>query len=123
MYESVKNQTFNIWMQVLLLEALKANRCDYVRVLLDQGVKLKMINLPELYEQVSYLISVNFLMIFFKFSFFKMTFFTTQTVSCQKCKFKRKDCLHMQWILKVIYKCMRYNIIKDIEIFKMLSFF
>lgn len=28
----------------------------------------------------------------------------------------------MQWILKVIYKCMRYNIIKDIEIFKMLSF-
>lgn len=44
---------FNIWMQVLLLEALKANRCDYVRVLLDQGVKLKMINLPELYEQVS----------------------------------------------------------------------
>ncbi|XP_052693640.1 transient receptor potential cation channel subfamily M member 2-like [Crassostrea angulata] len=60
---------------VLLLEALKANRCDYVRVLLDQGVKLKMINLPELYEQ---------------------------TVSCQKCKFKRKDCLHMQWILKQI---------------------
>nr|XP_034321515.1 transient receptor potential cation channel subfamily M member 2-like [Crassostrea gigas] len=60
---------------VLLLEALKANRCDYVRVLLDRGVHLKMINLPELYEQA---------------------------VSCQKCKFKRKDCLHMQWILKQI---------------------
>ncbi|XP_062589311.1 transient receptor potential cation channel subfamily M member-like 2 [Saccostrea cucullata] len=60
---------------ILLFEALKANRCDYVRVLLDQGVKLKLENLPELYEQ---------------------------TVSCKDCKFKVDDCLHMQWILKQI---------------------
>nr|XP_022311261.1 uncharacterized protein LOC111116555 [Crassostrea virginica] len=60
---------------VLLLEALKANRCDYVRVLLDQGVELKTKNLPELYEK---------------------------TVSCKECHFKKDDCLHMQWILKQI---------------------
>lgn len=59
---------------VLLLEALKANRCDYVRVLLDRGVNFESKYLAELYEQ---------------------------TVSCQNCKFK-KDCLHMQWILKQI---------------------
>lgn len=39
-------------MQILLLEALKANRCDYVRVLIDRGIDLQMIDLPELYEQV-----------------------------------------------------------------------
>lgn len=57
--KNTKKQKQNnyIWMQVLLLEALKANRCDYVslRVLLDRGVNLKMINLPELYEQVNLL--------------------------------------------------------------------
>lgn len=36
---------------ILLLEALKGNRCDYVRVLLDQGVDLTMMDLAELYEQ------------------------------------------------------------------------
>ncbi|XP_056002332.1 uncharacterized protein LOC130049150 isoform X2 [Ostrea edulis] len=61
--------------RILLLEAMKANRCDYVRVLLDQGVQLKHEDLPELYEQ---------------------------TVSCKDCKFKKDDCLHMQWILKQI---------------------
>lgn len=59
---------------ILLLEALKANRCDYVRVLLDQGVSIDMNYLPELYAQ---------------------------TVSCEGCDFKKHDCLHMQWILKV----------------------
>ncbi|XP_062596063.1 transient receptor potential cation channel subfamily M member-like 2 [Saccostrea cucullata] len=61
---------------ILLFEALKANRCDYVRVLLDQGVKFKLNNLPELYEQ---------------------------TVSCKEdCELKDEDCLHMEWILKQI---------------------
>ncbi|XP_052693613.1 transient receptor potential cation channel subfamily M member-like 2 [Crassostrea angulata] len=80
---------------ILLLEALKANRCDYVRVLLDQGVNLKMENLPELYEQ---------------------------TVSCQDCTFKDEDCLHMQWILKQIQEthakkvCHKYrSIIKKMK--------
>ena len=36
-----------------MLEALKANRCDYVRVLLDQGVQFNIEHLPELYEQVN----------------------------------------------------------------------
>ncbi|XP_078329885.1 transient receptor potential cation channel subfamily M member-like 2 [Crassostrea virginica] len=77
---------------ILLLEALKANRCDYVRVLLDQGVKLKMHNLPELYEK---------------------------TVSCKECKFKDEDCLHMQWILKQILEseaeilCHKYRSVMD----------
>lgn len=31
---------------------MKANRCDYVRVLLDGGVKLKIKDFPELYDQV-----------------------------------------------------------------------
>lgn len=57
----------------LLLEALKGNRCDYVRVLLDQNVDIEQLNFAELYEQ---------------------------TVACQKCSFKKKDCLHMQWFLK-----------------------
>lgn len=58
--------TLYIWMQVLLLEALKANRCDYVRVLLDRGVHLKMINLPELYEQVNVCTIIEFLKHFFQ---------------------------------------------------------
>ena len=41
------------FLKVLLLEALKENRCDYVRVLLDKGVNLKKKNLPELYAQVN----------------------------------------------------------------------
>lgn len=64
--------TLYIWMQVLLLEALKANRCDYVRVLLDRGVHLKMINLPELYEQVNVCTILEFLMHFFKFPYIFM---------------------------------------------------
>lgn len=36
---------------ILLLEALKWNRCDYVRVLLDQGVDFWMMDFAELYEQ------------------------------------------------------------------------
>ncbi|XP_056001806.1 uncharacterized protein LOC130048779 [Ostrea edulis] len=57
---------------ILLLEAMKANRCDYVRVLLDRGVKLKIKDLPELYDQ---------------------------TVSCVHCRWE-DNCHHMQWILK-----------------------
>lgn len=34
------------------MEALKANRCDYVRVLLAKGVMFKKEDLPELYRQV-----------------------------------------------------------------------
>nr|XP_022311634.1 transient receptor potential cation channel subfamily M member 1-like [Crassostrea virginica] len=77
---------------ILLLEALKANRCDYVRVLLDKKVKLKIKNLPELYEQ---------------------------TVSCKTCQFEKDDCLHMQWILKQILEteaemlCQQYRCAMD----------
>lgn len=39
-------------LQTLLLEALKGNRCDYVRVLLDQDVDIEKLNFAELYEQV-----------------------------------------------------------------------
>nr|XP_022311230.1 transient receptor potential cation channel subfamily M member 2-like [Crassostrea virginica] len=60
---------------ILLLEALKEHRCDYVRVLLDKGVNLTNNDLPELYAQ---------------------------TVSCTTCTFKKDDCFHMQWILKQI---------------------
>lgn len=64
---------------VLLLEALKANRCDYVRVLLDRGVQLYGANLPDLYQK---------------------------TVACQGCEDaeENKACLHMQWILKQIHE-------------------
>eukprot|EP00105_Crassostrea_gigas_P000727 XP_011412642.1 PREDICTED: uncharacterized protein LOC105317633 [Crassostrea gigas] len=55
---------------ILLLEALKANRCDYVRVLLAKGVTFKKADLPELYGQ---------------------------TVACKDCK---DECLHIEWILK-----------------------
>lgn len=58
---------------LLLLEALKGNRCDYVGVLLDQDVDIKKLDFAELYEQ---------------------------TVACKDCSFKGKDCLHMQWLLK-----------------------
>nr|XP_034319204.1 uncharacterized protein LOC109618232 isoform X3 [Crassostrea gigas] len=56
----------------LLLEALKANRCDYVRVLLAKGVMFEKDDLPELYRQ---------------------------TVACEGCK-KDDHCLHIEWILK-----------------------
>lgn len=36
--------------KVLLLEALKANRCEYVSSLMDQGVDIKSIDLPDLYK-------------------------------------------------------------------------
>lgn len=39
-------------LKVLLFEALKANRCDYVRVLMDQGVQLDMDELNDLYVEV-----------------------------------------------------------------------
>lgn len=32
---------------------MKANRCDYVRVLMDQGVKIKHENLNALFAEVS----------------------------------------------------------------------
>lgn len=35
--------------KVLLLEALKLNRCEYVSSLMDQGVDIKSIDLPDLY--------------------------------------------------------------------------
>lgn len=59
---------------ILLFEALKANRCDYVEVLLNQGVTFDIKYLPELYEQV-------FL--------------------CQHCAFK-EDCPHLNSVLKQI---------------------
>nr|XP_022332495.1 transient receptor potential cation channel subfamily M member 2-like [Crassostrea virginica] len=34
----------------LLLEAMKSNRCDYVKVLMDRGVNIKLKDLPELYQ-------------------------------------------------------------------------
>lgn len=39
-------------LKVLLFEALKANRCDYVRVLMNQGVQLDMDELNDLYVEV-----------------------------------------------------------------------
>nr|XP_034318676.1 transient receptor potential cation channel subfamily M member 2-like [Crassostrea gigas] len=56
----------------LLLEALKANRCDYVRVLLAKGVNFRRSDLPELYRQ---------------------------TVACNGCG-EDPPCLHIEWILK-----------------------
>lgn len=41
-----------IMLQILLFEALKANRCDYVKVLLDRKVVLNGHYLNELYLQV-----------------------------------------------------------------------
>lgn len=62
---------------VLLFEALKANRCDYVKVLLDQGVEFKLSNLNDLY---------------------------IETISCLDCKSNQNECKHMQWILKKLPK-------------------
>uniref|UniRef100_K1QH82 Transient receptor potential cation channel subfamily M member 8 n=1 Tax=Magallana gigas TaxID=29159 RepID=K1QH82_MAGGI len=50
-WKLLRRNSVNPEKKVLLLEALKANRCDYVRVLLDQGVNFDPKNLPELYEQ------------------------------------------------------------------------
>nr|XP_022312126.1 transient receptor potential cation channel subfamily M member 8-like [Crassostrea virginica] len=72
----------------LLLEALKKNRCDYVRLLLRKGVKLYQENLPELYAQ---------------------------TVSCATSECKVDGCFHMQGILKHVSRrevetlCDTYN--------------
>lgn len=96
-------------MQILLLEALKANRCDYVRVMIDRlrGVNLKMIDLPELYAQVSCLIFLGKFLFIIAMDY--MILFFLQTVSCQKCNTK-KDCPHMQWILKVCFHgCFKTN--------------
>lgn len=38
--------------KVLLFEALKVNRCDYVSILLDRGVKLDKADIFKLYQQV-----------------------------------------------------------------------
>lgn len=39
--------------QVLLFEALKANRCEYVSSLMDQGAEIESKDLQELYRGVS----------------------------------------------------------------------
>lgn len=43
----------NALKQVLLLEALKANRCEYVSSLMDHGVAIESSDLPDLYKWVS----------------------------------------------------------------------
>ncbi|XP_056003652.1 transient receptor potential cation channel subfamily M member 2-like [Ostrea edulis] len=60
---------------ILLLEALRSNRCDYVRVLLDQDVKLNVNDLAELYGR---------------------------TITCKGCE--DEGCLHIYGILKLIDK-------------------
>lgn len=48
------------FLKTLLLEALKANRCDYVRVLLAKGVMFEKDDLPELYRQVCAMFVIMF---------------------------------------------------------------
>lgn len=60
---------------VLLFEALKANRCDYVKVLLDRNVVLDDHYLDELY---------------------------LQTVLCTECGVQSLNCSHIKWDLKKI---------------------
>lgn len=43
----------NTLKQVLLLEALKANRCEYVSSLMDEGVAIESRDLQELYRGVN----------------------------------------------------------------------
>lgn len=51
--------------QVLLFEALKANRCEYVSSLMDQGVAIESSDLQELYRGVSTVVHFcNFYIIF-----------------------------------------------------------
>lgn len=51
--------------QVLLFEALKANRCEYVSSLMDQGVAIESSDLQELYRGVSTVVHFcNFHIIF-----------------------------------------------------------
>ncbi|XP_056002343.1 transient receptor potential cation channel subfamily M member 2-like [Ostrea edulis] len=70
---------------ILILEALKSNRCDYVRVLLDQDVNLKMRDLPVLYEQ---------------------------TISCD-CEENEELCVHIQWILEQIHEEFATTVFKE----------
>ncbi|KAK3090744.1 hypothetical protein FSP39_014255 [Pinctada imbricata] len=57
--------------QILLFEALMSNRRDYVQILLEQGILLRMEDLPLLYRS---------------------------TVNCENCH--PNNCLHIPWILK-----------------------
>lgn len=72
---------------VLLFEALKANRCDYVSVLFDRGVELPNDYLTDLY---------------------------LETYKRHDCEFGKKNLLHLQWILKQIpeakYLCQNLKI-------------
>lgn len=71
----------------LLLEALKGNRCDYVKGLLDQEVNFKMMNLAELYEQ---------------------------TFSCQVCT-SDDDFLHIHRILKKFERSSKVELVYKYE--------
>lgn len=75
---------------VLLFEALKANRCNYVKVLLDQGVKFNIGKLEDLY---------------------------IQTISCLHCKSNQSGCRHMQWILEKLPRAIKFyeNLIKNVS--------
>lgn len=46
-------------------------------------------------------IMFTFLWVFIKVHYVKRNENIFQTVSCEGCDFKKHDCLHMQWILKV----------------------
>lgn len=100
-----------------------------MRVLLDRGVKFNIDNLPELYEQVSdnfiTLFVWNELFYWFRpciivYSCFDWSdlyngidvfhaVYVFQTISCQDCKFKEKDCLHFKWILNVSCTIISWN--------------
>ncbi|XP_061170922.1 transient receptor potential cation channel subfamily M member 2-like [Saccostrea echinata] len=92
-------QEHNLLMEcghILLLEALKSNRTDYVKVLMDHGVSVKKKDMPVLYRS---------------------------TISCTKHGPKVKDCncLGMMWLMKSINKEEAKNCFKDKKVVKALQ--
>lgn len=50
--------------KVLLFEALKVNRCDYVSILLDRGVKFDKADIFKLYQQVCTVFCIPYWILF-----------------------------------------------------------
>lgn len=89
-------------MQVLLFEALKANRCDYVKVLLARNVVLNDLYLDELYLQVCrHNWQLNLFLTLNLFCWFTSNWVHFQTVLCTECGVQSLNCSHIKWDLKV----------------------
>lgn len=106
-------------MQIFLFEALKANRCDYVKVLLEQKVVLDNNILDDLYIQVcEHFVNCNLFRLCYIVDFWLIpNWVYFQTVLCTECGVGSPNCSHIRWNINVCQ-----NLLLFLNMFVLYSF-